>query len=60
MSTQSYENTFKRPHLNMRTQQDVRWLSLEQWDACGSDPIDEEELHGRRATSGWTCPRRRM
>jgi phage terminase large subunit-like protein len=30
----AYENTFKRLHLNMRTQQDVRWLSLEQWDLC--------------------------
>ena len=26
--TPSYENTFKRLHLNIRTQQDVRWLSL--------------------------------
>ena len=56
--TPTYENTFKRLHLNMRTQQDVRWLSLEQWDACGGDsigaggPIDEEELHGQECFVG--------
>jgi phage terminase large subunit-like protein len=37
----AYENTFKRLHLNMRTQQDVRWLSLEQWDLCAG--LDEGE-----------------
>lgn len=30
----TYENTFKRLHLNMQTQQDVRWLAMDQWDAC--------------------------
>jgi len=37
-----YENTFKRLHLNMRTEQDSRWLSMDKWDACGdgvSDPV---------------------
>lgn len=28
------ENKFKRLHLNMRTEQDVRWLSMKKWDAC--------------------------
>jgi len=28
----AYENTFKRLHLNLRTEQAVRWLSLEAWD----------------------------
>lgn len=50
--TPTYENTFKRLHLNMRTQQDVRWLSLERWDACGGAPIDEEELAGRECYAG--------
>lgn len=27
-------NTFKRLHLNIRTQNDECWLSLPQWDAC--------------------------
>lgn len=30
----SYENTFKRLHLNIRTQNDIRWLSAEAWDKC--------------------------
>jgi phage terminase large subunit-like protein len=44
--TPSYENTFKRLQLNMRTQTDVRWLSLLDWDKCGG-AIDEESLVGR-------------
>jgi len=31
----AYENTFKRLHLNIRTEQDVRWLQMAKWDACG-------------------------
>lgn len=56
--TPTYENTFKRLHLNMRTQQDVRWLSLEQWDACGDNStgaagrIDEDDWHGRECYAG--------
>ena len=42
--TPSYENTFKRLHLNLRTQQDVRWLSLEHWDACGQGLGRRQEL----------------
>lgn len=33
--TPSYENTFKRLHLNIVTEQDVRWLNMEQWDSAG-------------------------
>lgn len=47
----AYENTFRRLHLNMRTEQDVRWLSLESWEAC-STPIDEDELAGRACFAG--------
>lgn len=50
--TPTYENTFRRLHLNQRTQQDVRWLSLEQWDACGTTPIDEAALAGRSCYAG--------
>jgi phage terminase large subunit-like protein len=50
--TPSYENTFKRLHLNLRTQQDVRWLSLEAWDACDGSPIDESALAGRECWAG--------
>ena len=30
----SFENAFKRLHLNMWTQQQNRWLSMDAWDAC--------------------------
>lgn len=33
----TYENTFKRLHLNIKTQQDVRWIQMPKWDACPSD-----------------------
>jgi phage terminase large subunit-like protein len=35
------ENVFKRLHLNLRTEQDSRWIPLDKWDACTevSDPI---------------------
>lgn len=29
------ENDFKRYHLNIWTEQDVRWLPMDKWDACG-------------------------
>ena len=35
------ENDFKRYHLNMWTEQAVRWLPLEAWDECGY-PIPAE------------------
>ena len=45
--TPSYENTFKRLFLNIRTEQDRRWLQMEKWDqAC--QPIDEEDLVGQK------------
>lgn len=33
--TPAYENVFRRLHLNQRTQQDVRAIPMDQWDACG-------------------------
>mgnify|MGYP001558066110 CR=1 FL=1 len=37
----AYENTFKRLHLNLRTEQDVRAIPMDHWDRCGqgADPI---------------------
>ena len=29
------ENSFRRYRLNQWTEQDVRWMSMEKWDACG-------------------------
>lgn len=60
-SVPSYENTFKRLHLNIRTEQDVRWLSVEHWDkssGLGSEtPVEWrgrmlEELRGQRCFLG--------
>lgn len=30
----AYENTFKRLHLNIWTEQDVRWMPMDLWDLC--------------------------
>jgi phage terminase large subunit-like protein len=45
----SYENTFKRLHLNVKTQQAQRWLQLQRWDLCGG-PLPD--LRGRRCIAG--------
>jgi len=41
----SYENTFKRLHLNVRTEQDSRFIRMLQWDKCG-DTFDAEAMSG--------------
>lgn len=45
----SYENTFKRLHLNIRTEQDMRWIPLEVWDKCAKPTGD---LAGRACFAG--------
>lgn len=47
----SYENTFKRLHLNMWTQQDVRWVPVEEWDGCG-ETFDPRILLGKECWGG--------
>lgn len=42
------QNSFKRLHLNLWTQQSVRWLDIAAWDACGA-PVNPSEF------SGWDC-----
>lgn len=42
----AYENTFKRLHLNMWTEQETRWIAVEHWRGCKT-PCNEEELFGR-------------
>ncbi len=32
--TPAYQNTFRRLHLNQWTQQETRWLPMQDWDAC--------------------------
>lgn len=53
------ENDFKRYHLNIWTEQDVRWLPMELWRKCSTVPTDLDywrrlpaELHGRTAFGG--------
>jgi len=48
----AYENTFKRLHLNLMTEQDIRWLTLELWDACNS-PVIPEILKGETCYAGF-------
>jgi len=37
------ENSFRRYRLNQWTEQDVRWLSMEKWDACEGAPVNLEK-----------------
>ncbi len=39
----SYENTFKRLHLNIITEQANRWLQLHRWDKCAG-PLTPQQL----------------
>lgn len=48
----AFENTFKRLHLNIKTEQDVRWLKMEVWDKCKFAVI-ENELIGNRCFAGF-------
>lgn len=47
----SYENTFRRLHLNQWTEQATRWLPIDAWDA-GALPIDLAALAGRDCFAG--------
>lgn len=47
----SFENTFKRLHLNIRTEQDQRWLQMQYWDECGAE-VDIGELIGAECYGG--------
>jgi phage terminase large subunit-like protein len=43
------ENDFKRYHLNIWTEQAVRWLPIDTWDRCGlADPSGEVERDAQR------------
>jgi phage terminase large subunit-like protein len=47
----AFENTFKRLHLNIRTEQAVRWMPMDKWDACAG-AVDAEALRGRQCYGG--------
>lgn len=51
LQARSFENTFKRLHLNQKTQQDVRYLAVEDWDACATK-LQLEKLKGKRCYAG--------
>ena len=51
MESPSYENTFKRLQLNIKTEQDVRWLPMDKWDACDGY-FDPEALRGKECYGG--------
>ena len=45
------ENTFKRLHLNMQTDTDVRWITKDKWDLNDAD-IDLAEYEGKQVSGG--------
>lgn len=51
MEVPTYENTFKRLHLNMWTEQDVRWIPMPKWRECGGN-YTAESLYGRECYAG--------
>lgn len=46
-----FENTFKRLHLNIKTQTSVKWLDLNKWDLCERD-INLSEMVGKKCFAG--------
>ena len=47
--TPTFLNTFKRLHLNIRTESDVAWLPIDAWDRCKAEAL---ELGGRKCWGG--------
>ena len=48
----AFENTFKRLHLNLRTEQEVRWIQMDAWDKCNWE-VNERELWGKECYVGF-------
>jgi len=51
MASPAYENTFKRLHLNIQTEQSTRWIQLDAWRKCGGE-IDPEDYKGKPCWCG--------
>lgn len=51
IETPTYQNTFRRLHLNQWTQQNTRFIDLAQWDGCNA-PVDTEKLKQRWCSAG--------
>ena len=47
----AYLNTFLRLELNMPTEQSVRWMPMDKWDACAF-PLDLDDLKGGECFGG--------
>jgi phage terminase large subunit-like protein len=48
----AYENTFRRLHLNQKTETDVRAIPMDRWDECGRIPVSARELEGAACYGG--------
>ena len=49
----AYENTFKRLHLNIWTEQDVRAVPMHEWEMCGDKyQFEEADLYGEKCWLG--------
>ncbi len=48
----SFENTFKRLHLNIRTEQETRFLAMEKWDLCDGRLWALPDLNGKACFGG--------
>ena len=51
-NTPSFQNTFKRLHLNMWTGSDTLWIDDDDWMKCNMFEIDRKELKGRDCFAG--------
>lgn len=47
-----FENTFKRLHLNIQTETDVKFFDMKRWDAC-DERVDESMLAGKECFAGF-------
>ena len=48
----SYENTFKRLHLNIRTESFARWITSEAWKEAGDTDLRIEDFIGEKCWAG--------
>jgi phage terminase large subunit-like protein len=53
--TPTYENTFRRLHLNQQTETDVRWLPMDKWDAVKADNPVEWRRRAMDELAGLPC-----
>lgn len=52
----TYLNTFLRLHLNITTEQDVRWIPIDKWDTCHDDgDAVKARAKAIRTLKGRTC-----